>query len=77
LSIARNALRCGDELARAVRTEAAAVQWHWGVSVGVVHRWRRFLDVTQASNARSHELLRASARAGAKTQRTETGRPRR
>jgi hypothetical protein len=40
-----------SELARAVRTEAAAaVEWHWGVSIGVVNRWRKFLDVTRTNN---------------------------
>jgi hypothetical protein len=44
------------ELARAVRTEAAAaVMFWWGVSV--VHRWRRFLDVTRTSNPGTHRRL--------------------
>src|SRR5262245_55442897 len=39
------------ELVRAVRLEsAAAVCWWWGVSAGVVWRWRKILGVTSASN---------------------------
>jgi hypothetical protein len=46
------------ELARAVRAEAAAaVMYWWGVSDGVIHRWRMFLDVTRTNNARSHERM--------------------
>jgi hypothetical protein len=44
------------------------VQWHGGVSIGVVHRWRKALDVTRTNNARSHELQKPSARAGAEAQ---------
>jgi hypothetical protein len=57
------------ELARAVRTEAAAAVIHWwGVSPGVLQRWRKFLGVTRTNNLRSHELQRQSAQAGAETQ---------
>jgi hypothetical protein len=68
------------ELARAVRTEASAAVMHWwGLSTGVVHRWRKFLDVTRTNNPRSRELLRASAQAGAprasEAQSVQQGRP--
>jgi hypothetical protein len=44
-----------DELARAVRTEAAAaVCYWWGVSQGVVQRWRKALGVTRTNNARTN-----------------------
>jgi hypothetical protein len=55
-----------EELARAVRTEAAAaVMFWWGVSGGVVNRWRKFLDVTRTNNGGTHRLVQASAEAGA------------
>jgi hypothetical protein len=55
-----------SELARAVRTEsAAAVMFWWGVSVGVVHRWRKFLAVDRVNNPGTHRLVQASAEAGA------------
>jgi hypothetical protein len=38
------------------------------VSVGVVYRWRKFLDVTRTNNPGTHRLVQASARAGAETQ---------
>jgi hypothetical protein len=54
-----------DELARAVRTEAAvAVRYWWGVSVGVVARWRKALGVGRADNPGSVRLIRRNARAG-------------
>jgi hypothetical protein len=50
-----------DELARAVRTESAeAVRYWWGVSEGVVHRWRKFLDVTRTNNPGTHRLQTCS-----------------
>ena len=55
-----------NELARAVRTEAVeAVRYWWGVSHGVVHRWRRFLDLTRTNNPGTNRLQRANAQAGA------------
>src|SRR5260370_12875329 len=54
-----------DELARAVRTEAAAVCHWWGVSHGVVVRWRKALGVNRVNNPRTHQLVKASAQAGA------------
>jgi hypothetical protein len=55
-----------DELARAVRQEsAAAVRYWWGVSAGVVWRWRRALQVTRTNNEGSRRRMRAAAEAGA------------
>src|SRR5260370_998924 len=55
-----------DELARAVRTEAAAaVCFWWGASRNVVRQWRRFLDVDRVNNPGTHRLVQASAEAGA------------
>src|SRR5258707_5870441 len=55
-----------DELARAVRTEsAAAVCFWWGVSHGVVERWRKLFDVDRVNNAGTHRLMQANAQAGA------------
>jgi hypothetical protein len=54
-----------DELARAVRTEAVeAVRYWWGAAQGVVHRWRKFLDVTRTNNPGTDRLVQASAQAG-------------
>jgi hypothetical protein len=53
-------------MARAVRTEsAAAVRFWWGVSVGVVWRWRRALGVTRTNNPGSVRLQHAASEAGA------------
>ena len=55
-----------DELARAVRTEsAAAIRYWWGVSVGVVWRWRRALGVGRMDNPGSRRLIRAVSATGA------------
>jgi hypothetical protein len=55
-----------DELARAVRTEAAAaVCFWWGVSHGVVQRWRRALGVNRINNPRTHQLMLEACQAGA------------
>jgi hypothetical protein len=57
-----------EELARAVRQEsAAAVRYWWGVSAGVVWRWRKALGVTKINNAGSQRLVRAAAEKGAAT----------
>jgi hypothetical protein len=54
-----------DELARAVRQESAdAVRFWWGVSVGVVWRWRKALGVTRTNNEGSRRRIRAAAEAG-------------
>jgi hypothetical protein len=55
-----------DEMARAVRTEAAAaVGYWWGVTVGVVWRWRKALAVTKKNNPRTYQLLTEASQAGA------------
>jgi hypothetical protein len=55
-----------DELACAVRSEAAAaIIYHWGVTPGVVWRWRNTLGVTKTNNARTYELLTEAGQAGA------------
>jgi hypothetical protein len=55
-----------QELARAVRHEsAAAIHFWWGVSVGVVHRWRKALGVTRTNNGGSQRLIRAASAKGA------------
>jgi hypothetical protein len=55
-----------EELARAVRTEAAAaVRFWWGVSVGVVWKWRKALGVTRTNNPDSVRRQRAASEAGA------------
>jgi hypothetical protein len=62
----RPSLLLDGELARAVRTEAAAaVCYWWGLSHGVVNRWRKFLDVDRVNNPGTHKLVKASAQAGA------------
>jgi hypothetical protein len=54
-----------EELARAVRTElAAAVRYWWGVSEGVVWRWRKALGVTRTNNEGTRRLIQAAAAAG-------------
>jgi hypothetical protein len=55
-----------EELARAVRHEsAAAVRFWWGVSVGVVWKWRKTLGVTRTDNPGSVRRQRAASQAGA------------
>jgi hypothetical protein len=54
-----------EELARAIRHEsAAAVRDWWGVSVGVVWRWRKALGVGRMDNEGSARLMRAAAERG-------------
>jgi hypothetical protein len=54
-----------EELARAIRHEsAAAIRFWWGVSVGVVWRWRRALGVGRMDNEGSAQLMRAAAQMG-------------
>jgi hypothetical protein len=54
------------ELARAVRNESAEAARHWwGVSGGVVHRWRRALGVTRTNNAGTRRLMLAASAKGA------------
>jgi hypothetical protein len=55
-----------DELARAVRHEAAAAIRHWwGVSVAVVWRWRKALGVGRMDSEGSRRLIQAAVEAGA------------
>src|SRR5262245_33189899 len=55
-----------DELAGAVRTEAAAaVCYWWRVSHGVVQRWRRALGVNRVNNPRTRQLMLEACQAGA------------
>jgi hypothetical protein len=55
-----------EELARAVRHEAAlAIAHWWAVSASAVKRWRRALGVGRKDNKGSHRLIRASAAMGA------------
>ena len=54
-----------DELARAVRHEsAAAICYWWGLSEGVVWRWRKALGVGRTDSEGSRRLIRAAAEAG-------------
>jgi hypothetical protein len=54
-----------EELARAIRHEsAAAIRHWWGVSVGVVWRWRRALGVGRMDNEGSARHMRAAAEQG-------------
>jgi hypothetical protein len=55
-------LLVNEELACAIRTEAAAavMRW-WGVSPGVVHRWRKALAVTRVDNHGSRRLTLAGS----------------
>jgi hypothetical protein len=55
-----------EEVARAVRWEsAAAVCYWWGISDGVVWRWRRALGVTRTSCEGTRRLTPAAAELGA------------
>src|SRR5262249_29899305 len=55
-----------EELARAIRHEsAAALGYWWGVSEGVVCRWRKALGVGRADGAGSRRLIQAPADGGA------------
>jgi hypothetical protein len=55
-----------EELARAISTEsAAAVRFWWGVSAGVVHRWRKALGVGRMDSEGSRRLILAASEKGA------------
>src|SRR5262249_42479201 len=55
-----------EELARAIRHEsAAAIGYWWGVSEGVVWRWRRAFGIGRADTEGSRRLVQAAAKAGA------------
>jgi hypothetical protein len=54
------------ELARAIRHEsAAALRYWWGVSDGVVTRWRKALGVGRVNCPGSHRLIRDASEQGA------------
>src|SRR5262249_45501703 len=54
------------ELADAVRHESAeAIMYWWGVSAGVVWRWRQALGVTRTNNGGSQRLIQPAADHGA------------
>jgi transposase-like protein len=55
-----------EELARAIRREsAAALRFWWGVSTGVVHRWRKALGVDRLNCPGSQRLIRDASEQGA------------
>jgi hypothetical protein len=55
-----------EELARAVRHEsAAALRYWWGVSVGVVWRWRKALGADRLNCPGSQRLIRQASEQGA------------
>jgi hypothetical protein len=57
-----------EELARAISTEAAAaIRFWWGLSHGVVQRWRRALGVSRTSNPGTRRLMLAASAKGADT----------
>jgi hypothetical protein len=71
-------LLLNEELARAVRTEsAAAVCYWWGVSEGVVWRWRKALGVGLLDNPGTRQAIRAVATRGGQTNREFAQRRRR
>jgi hypothetical protein len=50
-----------EELARAIRNEAAAaVAYWWGVTTVTVTNWRRALGVTRTGNPGTHRLIRSA-----------------
>lgn len=56
------------DLIRAVKSESAqAVMAHWGVTAGVVWRWRKVLGVTNYNNLESQKAIREAAKKGAMT----------
>jgi hypothetical protein len=55
-----------EELARAIRHESvAAIRYWWGLSEGVVIRWRKALGVTRTNNEGSQRLIHAASELGA------------
>jgi hypothetical protein len=59
-----------EELARAVRHESAAAVMHWwGVTSGVVWRWRKALGVGPTDSEGSRRLIQAASEMGAAEQR--------
>jgi hypothetical protein len=65
-SMGHPSLLVNKELARAIRLESAAAVMHWwGVSDGVIHRWRRALGVGRMDNPGSRRLILAASAKGA------------
>jgi hypothetical protein len=63
-------LLVNEDLARAVRTEAAAaVCYWWGVSHGAIARWRKALGVGRSDSPGTRRLVKAASEAGAAQQR--------
>src|SRR5439155_19943359 len=59
-------LLVNEELARAIRTEAAVAVMHWwGVSASLVHDWRKALGVRRMDNPGSRRLTLAASEKGA------------
>src|SRR5262245_65782984 len=57
----RPSLLVDEELARPIRGESAlALRYWWGVSVGVVWRWRMALGVSRTNNPGSQQLIQAA-----------------
>ena len=54
-----------EELARAVRHEAAAIRYWWGVNVAVIARWRKILGVSRTNNEGNARLIQAACQQGA------------
>jgi hypothetical protein len=68
-------LLLNEELARAVRSEsAAAVGYWWGVSEGVVWRWRKALGVGQMDNDGTRRARQAAAVSGGQAVREQARR---
>jgi hypothetical protein len=54
-----------DELARAIRTEAAvAIRFWWGVSKGVLWHWRKALGVALMDAPGTRRVIRLNAQTG-------------
>jgi hypothetical protein len=61
-------LLVNEELARAIRLESAVAIGHWwGVSVGVVWRWRKAFILDRMANPGSRCLILAASAKGADT----------
>jgi hypothetical protein len=55
-----------EELARAIRTEAAvAVRYWWGAAAALMWRWRKALDAQRGNNPGSQRLILAASAKGA------------
>jgi hypothetical protein len=66
----RPGLLVNEDLARAVRCEAAAaLTYWWGASEFVIRKWRRALGVSRTDNEGTRRLIQAAAEAGARAAR--------